>query len=141
MEAHSRLWSLELVACAYMTGLILLIHFVHYPSFEWIRNSEFKAFSKFHSRVITPIVFPAMAVELGAAIALIYLNLTLVTALNFASVLALWLITGLKSAPTHEQLATQGFTVSLHLSLMRWNRVRALIWCARLVGLFLVRVF
>ena len=129
------LWILELSACAYMTGLILLVHFVHYPSFAFIQQSEFRNFSKLHSRIITPIVLPGMAIELVAAIALVYIEPSLKTDLNLVSVASLWFITGFRSAPTHRDLAIEGFTLPLFQNLMKWNQMRTLIWCLRLVTL------
>jgi hypothetical protein len=129
------LWTLELIACSYMTGLILLVHLIHYPSFAWIRQSEFRAYSRFHSRAITPIVLPAMALELLVAIALVYFAPSLITNLNLFSVVALWFITGFKSAPSHRNLAKEGYTLRLVQDLMKWNSIRTIIWCTRLIAL------
>ena len=135
------LWTLELIACSYMTGLILLVHFIHYPSFALIRQLEFREFSKFHSRIITRIVLPGMSAELIVAIFLVYYSPAIKTYLNIASVAALWFITGLKSASTHQKLTIEGFTFPLFQDLMRWNYIRTLIWCARFIalGFFAIR--
>ena len=126
---------LELISCAYMTGLILLVHFIHYPSFALIRESEFKRFSKFHASRITPIVLPGMVIELGTSATLAYLSPSWISLISLTSVAILWLITGLMSAPTHTKLSQKGFTPPLHRHLMKWNRVRTCLWTLRLISL------
>ena len=129
------LWWIEYVACTYLTGLILVIHFVHYPSFRQISESAFKEFSVQHAKSITPIVFPAMAIELGVAGLLLYSEADWRSALNLALVMAIWAITGLKSARTHSEFAKSGFQTERYEDLMRWNRVRTALWVIRFMAL------
>lgn len=56
--------------------------------------------------------------------------------LNLASVILIWLITGFRSARTHHHFETMGFTLPLFKDLMKWNRIRMLIWCTRSILIF-----
>jgi hypothetical protein len=123
---------LQLLACSYMTGVILLIHFIHYPAFQLVRDEEFKAFSKMHAKRITWIVFPPMVLELGLSIFLYSRERSIMNSSLLLANILIWGITGLKSAPTHDRLS-YGFDHGAYLDLMRWNRARVWLWCFRLV--------
>ncbi len=129
------LWLAEYIPCAFLTGLILTIHFIHYPTFRFIKTEEFKAFVTWHGNTITPIVFPAMLAELIFAILLFYTEHSARSLVNLASVLMLWAITGLKSSKTHSQLIKTGFSLPLHRELLRWNQVRTILWSLRFIGI------
>jgi hypothetical protein len=123
---------LQLIACSFMTGIILLIHLIHYPAFTRIKDSEFKSFSKAHSQRITWIVFPAMLIELGSSILLYRHQPSLLNTSLLISNLLIWSITALKSAPAHTKLSN-GFNLETYSDLMIWNRARVLLWCSRLL--------
>ena len=42
---------LNLTVSSILLGLILTIQFVHYKSFKFIDNEEFKNFHKFHTKI------------------------------------------------------------------------------------------
>ncbi len=121
---------------SYMAGVILLIHFIHYPAFRFIRDENFNAFSKMHAKRITWIVFPPMVLELGISIFLYSRERSTVNSVLLLTNILIWGITGLKSAPTHDRLS-RGFDHGAYLDLMRWNRARVWLWCFRLVFLLL----
>ena len=135
---NQRWMLLQWFACSYMTGVILLIHFIHYPAFRLIQTEEFKSFSKMHSSRITWIVFPPMVLELGLSIFLYSRERSIANFLLLIANILIWGITGLKSAPAHERLS-KGFDQKVYLDLMRWNRARVFLWCFRLlIGVFVV---
>lgn len=133
-----KLWWIEIISCAYLTGLILIVHFLHYPAFAKVKESVFKEFVTWHGRRITPIVFPAMVIELGCAILLLIQEKSARSGINLASVVLVWAVTGIKSARTHSKLMQIGFSQIDFDDLMRWNQVRTWIWCLRLIGLSVV---
>ena len=134
--------ALQLVSTLAMTGLILLVQFVHYPLFDRVAEDRFIRFETDHSNWITFIVFPLMTVELGTAIWLAigrsgspdrwiwYAGLALVG--------LLWLSTAVLSVPEHNRLMN-GFDAAAHRRLVVTNWPRTLMWSLR-TGL-LVYVF
>ncbi len=127
------LYLIQWVSCAWMCGLILLIHFIHYPSFELIQESKFKWFASDHARRITPIVFPAMVIELIGSGLLCWFDFSIVNLVNLLLVLLIWMITAIKSARSHASFAEKGFSKPVFGDLMKWNRVRMSLWLFRFV--------
>ncbi len=132
-------FSLHFASCLFMTGLIWLIQLVHYPSFHFIERRRFKEFEEFHSRRITHIVLPIMALELITAAALVVfsfrgsgLQLSLG---NAASVGAIWIFTLLVSARLHQQLLRGDYSAKKVDRLIQTNWVRTLLWTARSAAL------
>ncbi len=133
MTAREYLWLLNLIACAALTGLIWLVQLVHYPSFRFVAPARFAAFHHFHSLQISYIVAPLMFVELMAAMGYVMTDARgVVSWVNLASVLAVWLVTFLVSVPLHGQLA-QGFSLTVVDKLIASNWLRTMLWTARLL--------
>ncbi len=51
----------------YMTGVIWMVQWVHYPLFAKVGDNAFVAYQHAHTSGMTPVVLPAMFVELIAA--------------------------------------------------------------------------
>ena len=122
-----------LAASLYMTGLIVFVHFVHYPLFEKVHPDAFREYHAEHVRRTTPAVFAPMVVELIASGLLVYKRPEgTPAALAWAGLLAAavcWLSTAALSVPLHTRLAG-GFEAHVHRSLVRTNLVRLLAWGA-----------
>ena len=136
----------QLAATAWMCGVILVVHRLVYPTFQRIDGAAWRAHHDTHSSRITPIVLPAMLVELASAAWLVVVRPEqLATA---------WLVVGLALA-----LTTWGVTISVSLrehtrlglghdpasidTLLRANRIRAAAWLLRLplaTGLLLTAI-
>ncbi len=137
-------------ACVFMTGLIWLIQIVHYPAFSFVDEKVFSAFTSFHGNRITPIVLPAMALELVSALFLCWVGLGLDSGeltsvfagrftffwltVNLLGVVLIWLSTFLASVPAHNQLASEK-----NPDAIRWlvasNWARTCMWSLRSFGL------
>jgi hypothetical protein len=131
------LWMIEWGACAWMSGIIYLIHWIHYPGFAEIERKRFPEFCRIHGERITYIVFPAMLIELSISAILAWRLWSISALMSLTSVLALWAITGIFSAPDHAKLS-DGFSQKTLNHLLYWNRFRVLLWSVRLVLIPLV---
>ena len=133
----SSLFLAHLFATFFLTGLIWVIQLVHYPSFHYIAfdRDQFSKFHTFHSRQISLIVVPMMALELFTAICLFYLEPSTLWVLNLLSILMIWKTTFLVSVPLHNKLSQPSLSdddLKKHISkLVASNWARTTIWTAR----------
>ena len=136
--ASPAIFTLQLVCCAIMVGVIWVIQLLHYPAFEQINSADFVHFHRRHSRNISFIVMPVMLAEVvsGGLLILSISNRTLFVA-NFFGILLLWICTFFFSVPLHNRLS-QGSHVPTIQRLVLTNWPRTIIWTVRLVGLFAV---
>ena len=122
-----------------LTGVIWVIQLVQYPFFSYVEKSDFPQYHAAYTFWITPIVAPLMIVELLSAALILfyppeYLDYNL---LVFGLVLCLgaWLSTFFLQVPLHDRLAA-GFDAEAHVSLVKTNWIRSLIWTVRAVLIF-----
>ena len=114
-----------------MTAVILLIQFLHYPSFHFIAADKFASFHKFHSDRISFIVAPVMLLELLTAYFLLYYNpQSPLNLFNFLSILLIFGLTAFVSVPLHKRLEN-GYDKDVVRRLVSTNWQRTLIWLAR----------
>ena len=125
----------------FLTGLIWIVQVVHYPLFVHADRATYPAFADAHSRLITPIVGPAMLVELATAAWLVIDRPAVLPAtwawVGLVLVVVIWASTAMLQVPMHAQL-TQGYDAGAHAWLVRSNWVRTLAWTARSVMSFVV---
>ncbi len=88
-------------------GLILLIHFVHYPSFYWIKNESFAEFHRFHSQRLSWIAGPIMIFDLLTSLAWIFIHPHTVSVMNLLLIIFLFFCTSRFSVPLHHQLSQE----------------------------------
>ena len=115
----------------FMTGLIWLVQFVHYPLFRQVGPESFSRYHAEHVQRIGPIVGPMMLTELMTSGALVLLRpsgtpLWLALAGLFAAAIT-WLSTILLQIPLHHQLSL-GFEPVAHQKLVRSNWIRTVFW-------------
>ena len=119
----------------FMTGLICLVQFVHYPLFATVGEREFRGFHADHSRRITPLVLPVMTIELVTSLLLVVDRPEGVSAVGVGSGLALaiglWLSTLLVQSPAHRRLAAEGLEQAAVTRLVGLNRLRTAAWTMR----------
>lgn len=127
-------WRTQILSCFFLTGLIWVIQWIHYPSFQFISHDRFEEFHHFHTARITWIVAPMMSIELLSAIGLFWEGAALSGA-NLVSVILLWLITATISVPCHNRLE-KGFDERWWKLLVWTNWSRTLLWSLRLAFLF-----
>jgi hypothetical protein len=128
------LWLISLASSFAMLGIILVVQFLHYPTFRFIEESVFKEYEKFHAKNIIPIVSFFMLAEVAASIMLtIYdpYNL-LVNTINLLSLSLLWLVTLLFSIPCHYRLS-KGKDLEAIESLIKTNWLRTILWGFRAI--------
>lgn len=134
LSSNSPALILNAMVCIYMTGLIGIIHFVHYPSFPLVDRMRFLDFHTAHSKALSYLAGVPMCVELGSALWLVLSHPThWLIGFNGGAVLLLWAVTFFWSVPAHNQLTT-GFQEKAWLSLMRSNRLRTIVWGGRSIG-------
>lgn len=128
----------------YMTGVIWMVQLVHYPLFARVGEATFTEYQRAHVDGMTPVVLPAMLVELVCAAALAFradlLRQPVLARVGFALLLALWGSTFLVQVPLHDRLL-EGFESQSHGWLVATNWLRTVLWTLRglIAGSFLVR--
>lgn len=126
----------QVAATLFMTGVIWMVQVVHYPLFSSVGIEEFGSYHRAHSRLITYVVFPAMAVELVTSIMLVTKAppgvFTALAWFGLALVAVIWLSTAVLQVPHHNRLAT-GFSPETHSALVAGNWLRTVAWSARSV--------
>jgi len=112
-----------------MLGVILIIHFIHYPMFFVVKPSDWVEFHAKHTQVLGAIAGSLMLLELASGIALTLLESAppILGLANLTIIFSLWLVTFFKSIPAHNQLAiTHDARVIQHL--IRYNSYRTALW-------------
>lgn len=118
----------------FMVGVIWVVQVVHYPLFAHVGAEGYGAFHRRHMRRITWIVGPAMLVEAGTAVGVLWWLPAGVArwqaVLGVVLVVGIWVSTWRVQVPAHERLA-EGFEAAKLRRLVRGNWVRVAIWTAR----------
>lgn len=133
---------LHFAASAYLAGLIWVIQIVHYPMLAALDPKRAAVACARHANAITPIVAPAMFIELAAAV-LILPPVGLVQSapslvpwlwISFALVVVVWISTFAVQVPLHTRLQKQApGTIDMEgvRLLVRTNWIRTACWSAR----------
>ena len=131
----------NIAATLFMTGVIWTVQIVHYPLFSYADRSNYPAFAEAHGRLITPVVGPAMLVELvTAGLLLIHRPAALPARWAVAGLVLvglIWVSTALLQVPMHGQLA-QGYEARAHGWLVGTNWIRTVAWTARSMMMIVV---
>ena len=124
----------NLASTLFMTGLIWLIQLVHYPLFVQVGAHEFQAYHHRHSTRITPLVGPAMLIELLTALwlALSPAEDSFKTTYVIGAILLglIWASTACIQVPLHHRLSQKRNARQLEL-LVDLNWIRTLLWSLR----------
>ncbi|GAC1343662.1 MAG: hypothetical protein NVSMB14_07740 [Isosphaeraceae bacterium] len=126
-----------LCATWYMTGLIWFVQVVHYPLFDRVGETEFRKYHPAHVAKTTPVVAPAMLIELATSILLVFrrrgdsTDFRLACA-GLALAAASWALTAFVSVPAHDRLAL-GFDPATFRLLVRTNWFRSISWSAHAI--------
>jgi hypothetical protein len=123
----------------YMVGVIWFVQRVHYPLMARVAPDRFSDFERDHQRRTTPVVMPAMVVEMATAVLLAMVPVSGINRIWTTSALALlvlvWGSTFLLQVPDHTRL-TRGWDATTHQRLVRLNWIRTVLWTLR--GLFVL---
>lgn len=118
-----------------LVGLILVVHFVHYPSFPYIHEARFSEFESFHKVSITKIVLPLMLCELISGVILFMKSPTSLFWISQLSIILLiWILTFFFAVPAHNRLS-KGFCQDSFVRLMKVDLLRTLLWLSKAVTL------
>jgi hypothetical protein len=125
---------INLAATVYLTGVIWVVQLVQYPFFSFVDAEKFPAYHSSYTFRITPVVAPAMILELVTSILLLFrapenFNAKLVW-LGLILTLVVWASTFLLQVPLHDKLA-RGFDAGAHSALVNTNWIRTAAWSLR----------
>ena len=117
----------------FMVGVIWMVQIVQYPGFREIEAAHFPRFHREHSRRITVLVLPGMALELGTSLALLWrhpdeIDSLLIWAGILCAVLV-WISTLAIQVPKHQSLGGGRDDATIE-SLIKTNWLRTAFWTA-----------
>lgn len=117
----------NLIVSSILFGLILVIHFVHYKSFNFIDIEKFVEFHKFHTKNISFLVIPLMIIEVVISIIICYFYFSILSLINLSLVALIWITTFLLQVPSHNKLST-GKSITEIEKLVSGNVFRVYLW-------------
>ena len=122
----------NILASAFMTGLIWFVQLVHYPSFELIADADFTAFHRFHIPQTGLVVIPPMLAEIGSSLWLVaaFDQWWLVNAVGLSLVIGIWISTFALQARYHKKLQQQP-SHQLVRQLITTNWIRTALWTTK----------
>lgn len=124
----------QLAATLYLVGVIWIVQILVYPLMANVGAEGYSAYHNLHTTRISPLVVPAMIVELLTAIYFVFAPLEKVDYrycwFGLALVLIIWISTFLLQVPLHEKLAG-GFDAEVQRNLVLTNWIRTIAWSLR----------
>ncbi len=125
---------LQIASTLVLVGVIWIIQLVQYPFFSEVHKDNFPKYHAAHTFWITPVVAPAMIVELVTSILIIfYAPVNIDPKLLYFGLfltIIVWLSTFFIQIPMHNKLAL-GFDAQAHKTLVNSNWIRTLAWSVR----------
>lgn len=120
-----------------LVGLILTVHFVHYPSFRYA-GAEWVEAHRFHTSAIGMVVGPMMVLELALAVWLVWRSGgEWLWVVPLVLVILTWANTFFQAVPLHNQLEA-GFDRELVDRLVRVDSIRTGLWVVKAVWVSVV---
>ena len=123
----------QFISVLYLCGLIWTIQLVHYPSFHFVDQVNFRRFYRLHYRRISAIVVPAMLAEFLCGIYLLFRKPSYGATLHLfllGILVVIWTSTFLLQVPIHRRLQTTRSESTIK-SLVNTNWIRTLGWTLR----------
>ena len=120
-----------------MVGIIWVIQLLHYPAFNFIKESDYVEFQHFHMQRISFIVVPVMILELFSAFMLVYYLQSNLLTLCLIILLFIWLITFVFFTKLHQSLLG-GYNKTIVDKLVKINWSRTILWSLRLIILIYI---
>jgi len=125
------IFDIHLFFTLFMAGVIWFVQLVHYPLFKQVAPNNFVHYEQVHTQKTGVLVAPAMLIELGTALALVYFsNDVLWLWLNLILLLIIWGSTFFIQVPLHGKLSQQHDPKSIN-SLIKSNWIRTILWTIR----------
>ena len=120
-----------------MVGIIWVIQLLHYPTFHFIKQSDYVEFQHFHMQRISFIVVPVMIIELLSGFMLVYYFWSNLFILCLIILLFIWLITFVFFTKLHQSLLS-GYDKIIVDKLVQINWSRTILWSLRLIILIYI---
>ena len=120
-----------------MVGIIWVIQLLHYPTFHFIKESDYVEFQHFHMQRISFIVVPVMIIELLSGFMLVYYFRSNLLILCLIILLFIWLITFVFFTKLHQSLL-DGYDKKIVDKLVKINWSRTVLWSLRLIILIYI---
>ena len=125
------------ISTSLMVGIIWVIQLLHYPAFNFIKESDYVEFQHFHMQRISFIVVPVMILELFSAFMLVYYVRSNLLILCLIILLFIWLITFVFFTKLHQSLL-DGYDKKIVDKLVKINWSRTVLWSLRLIILIYI---
>ena len=129
---------IHIISTSIMVGVIWVMQLVHYPSFKYVKESDYIIFQKYHMSNISYIVFPVMFTELITALIILFFGeKSLFFVLSLICLFLIWVITGVLFTKYHSILK-EGKDLMIIEKMIKANWIRALLWTMRLIMILFV---
>ncbi len=131
------LFDIHFLSTSLMVGIIWVIQLLHYPTFHFIKESDYVEFQHFHMQRISFIVVPVMIIELLSGFMLVYYFRSNLLILCLIILLVIWLITFVFFTKLHQSLLG-GYDKIIVDKLVQINWSRTVLWSLRLIILIYI---
>ena len=128
---------IHFLSTSLMVGIIWVIQLLHYPTFHFIKESDYVEFQHFHMQRISFIVVPVMIIELLSGFMLVYYFRSNLLILCLIILLVIWLITFVFFTKLHQSLLG-GYDKIIVDNLVQINWSRTVLWSLRLIILIYI---
>ena len=128
---------IHFLSTSLMVGIIWVIQLLHYPTFHFIKESDYVEFQHFHMQRISFIVVPVMIIELLSGFMLVYYFRSNLFILCLTILLVIWLITFVFFTKLHQSLLG-GYDKIIVNKLVQINWSRTVLWSLRLIILIYI---
>ena len=129
---------IHFLSTSLMVGIIWVIQLLHYPTFHFIKESDYVEFQHFHMQRISFIVVPVMIIELLSGFMLVYYFRSNLLILCLIILLVIWLITFVFFTKLHQSLLG-GYDKIIVDKLVQINWSRTVLWSLRLIILIYIK--
>ena len=123
---------IHFLSTSLMVGIIWVIQLLHYPTFHFIKQSDYVEFQHFHMQRISFIVVPVMIIELLSGFMLVYYFRSNLLILCLIILLVIWLITFVFFTKLHQSLLG-GYDKIIVDKLVQINWSRTVLWSLKLI--------
>ena len=128
---------IHFLSTSLMVGIIWVIQLLHYPTFHFIKESDYVEFQHFHMQRISFIVVPVMIMELLSGFMLVYYFRSNLSILCLIILLVIWSITFVFFTKLHQSLL-DGYDKIIVDKLVQINWSRTVLWSLRLIILIYI---
>ena len=128
---------IHFLSTSLMVGIIWVIQLLHYPTFHFIKQSDYVEFQHFHMQRISFIVVPVMITELLSGFMLVYYFRSNLLIFCLIILLVIWSITFVFFTKLHQSLLG-GYDKIIVDKLVQINWSRTVLWSLRLIILIYI---